>query len=84
MDRGRQYLVTTPAQSQSDVLHFFNQFAAFNTEQHGTPDRLLEYRMKVLHRFAAFTPQDTVLDIGCGDGKHLFELDARIGQGIGD
>ena len=83
MARGRQYLVTTPAESQSDVLHFFNQFAACNTEQHGTADRLLAYRMKILRRFAAFTPGDTVLDIGCGDGKHLFQLNGHIQRGIG-
>ena len=83
MTRGRQYLVTTPAESQADVLHFFNQFAAFNTEQHGTADRLLDYRMKILKQFASFNPEDIVLDIGCGDGKHLFELDKKIGKGIG-
>ena len=83
MVRGKQQLVTTPAQSQADVLHFFNHFAAYNVEHHGMPDRLLAYRMNILHRFAHFTPEDTVLDIGCGDGKHLFALDSYIKKGIG-
>lgn len=83
MIRGRKRLVTTQAKTQSDVLHFFNQFAAVNTEQHGTADRLLDYRMKILHRFAGFSQEDTVLDIGCGDGKHLFALNEQIKRGIG-
>lgn len=83
MARARQYLVTTPAQNQADALNFFDQFAAFNVEHHGTADRLLAYRMRILHRFARFTQEDVVLDIGCGDGKHLFELAGCIKKGIG-
>ena len=83
MIRSKPSLTTAPAQSQADVRHFFDSFAAFNTEQHGTADRLLDYRIKVLHQFAAFRTNDVVLDIGCGDGKHLFALDGKIARGIG-
>ena len=83
MIRSTRSLTTTPAYTQADVQQFFDSFAKFNTEQHGAPDRLMSYRLRVIDQFAAFSTRDVVLDIGCGDGKHLFALNGRIALGIG-
>lgn len=76
-------LQTTPASSTEDVRRFFDQFADQNFERHGHPDRLLRYRTRLLDRYANLKEQDIVLDIGCGNGNHLYALDGKFNQGIG-
>ncbi|MEZ4702477.1 MAG: class I SAM-dependent methyltransferase [Rhodothermales bacterium] len=79
----RARLQSTPVRSKADIQRFFDGFAEHNTEHHGAADRLLNYRLAVLAKHAAFRPSDTVLDIGCGNGHHLLALEGRIGRGIG-
>ena len=76
-------MTTPPAHTEHDIRRFFGRFAAHNTEKHGAPDRLMAYRMDLLHRYGQFKPTDVVLDVACGDGKHLFALDGHIREGIG-
>ena len=76
-------LKTTPARSIEDVRRFFDRFAAENYERHGAPARLLAYRVNLLKRYLRPAPHETVLDVGCGDGLHLFALDGEFGLGIG-
>lgn len=67
----------------AEVKAFFDAFAQENYERHGAADRLLAYRLACLERYAPFQSQETVLDVGCGDGNHLFALAPRIGKGLG-
>jgi 2-polyprenyl-6-hydroxyphenyl methylase/3-demethylubiquinone-9 3-methyltransferase len=39
--------------------------------------------MQQLHKMARLTPQDVVLDVGCGNGHHLFHIAPFIHYGIG-
>lgn len=72
-----------PVESIADVRTFFDRFAPHNTEQHGTTDTLLRYRVRLLRQHGRFASSDTVLDLGCGDGNHLRMLAPDICKGIG-
>jgi SAM-dependent methyltransferase len=76
-------LVTSDVRDHADVRAFFDRSAASYTEQHGPADRLLRYRTNLLHEAAQFRADDTVLEIGCGDGMHLFALADSFARGIG-
>ena len=83
MIRRTKPLVTTSVRTPDEIQAFFDRFAAFNEEHHGEADKLLAYRMQILNRYAQFSSSDRVLDVGCGNGKHLFALDGQIREGIG-
>ena len=76
-------LSTTPARNHDDVSGFFDASAAHYIEQHGPAARLLRYRVSLLRVAARFRPGDTVLEIGCGDGMHLFAMAGDFARGIG-
>jgi 2-polyprenyl-6-hydroxyphenyl methylase/3-demethylubiquinone-9 3-methyltransferase len=76
-------LKTTPSQDIEDIRRFFDAFAIFNGECHGPPDRLLQYRVALLKRYARIHHEDVVLDVGCGNGHHLFALNGAFRRGIG-
>ena len=76
-------LQTTPTHSLEDVRQFFDRFSEENFERHGRAGRLLKYRTRLLLRYASPQPDDTLLDLGCGNGNHLFALDGRFKEGIG-
>lgn len=73
----------TSVDSKADLRDFFDTLAADPAERHGPADALLQHRLCVLARHAQFSASDVVLDLGCGDGKHLKALTGRIGRGIG-
>jgi 2-polyprenyl-6-hydroxyphenyl methylase/3-demethylubiquinone-9 3-methyltransferase len=52
-------------------------------EAHGDADKLLKYRMSQLTSWANLRSDDVVLDVGCGNGHHLFFLAPLIARGIG-
>jgi len=76
-------LVTTPSRDHDDVRGFFDASAAEYREQHGDAARLLRYRVSLLRELAQFRGDETVLEIGCGDGMHLFAMADHFGRGIG-
>ena len=76
-------LKTRPAKSNADVAAFFDACAHSYEEQHGDAERLLRYRLDLLSDSAQFRVDDTVLEIGCGNGLHLIALAKRYGRGIG-
>ncbi|MFK7848646.1 MAG: class I SAM-dependent methyltransferase [Rhodothermales bacterium] len=76
-------LKTTPVSSVDDVRRFFDAFAQHNIEQHGKAAKLLNYRISLLKKYADFKYSDEVLDIGCGNGHHLFSLDGFFRSGTG-
>jgi|ERR1041384_1472984 2-polyprenyl-6-hydroxyphenyl methylase/3-demethylubiquinone-9 3-methyltransferase len=76
-------LVTTPVQSTADIKDFFDNCARAYSEQHGHPERLLNYRIALIKQYARPSNEEVVLDVGCGNGHHLFALAGDIGHGIG-
>ena len=76
-------LVTTQVRSSADIRDFFDDFAHAYSERHGHPDRLLNYRVGLIRRYAEPSRDDVALDIGCGNGHHLLALAGDIGRGTG-
>jgi SAM-dependent methyltransferase len=75
---------TTPSCSTTDVRYFFDRCASTGSpEQHGHPQRLLEYRLALVRNLARIRPSDVVLDVGCGNGHHLLALAPELARGIG-
>ncbi|MFQ6615637.1 MAG: class I SAM-dependent methyltransferase [Fidelibacterota bacterium] len=76
-------LTTTPVTTAEEVRVFFDRFAPDYSEQHGSPQRMLRFRLKLIKEWAHPGLEDVVLDLGCGTGHHLMALHPHIGQGIG-
>ncbi|HEV7370444.1 class I SAM-dependent methyltransferase [Arenibaculum sp.] len=77
---GWRRLRTRTVGGREDIRAHFDAFAPENVEQHGSPARLLAYRVGLLAEVARLRPGDTVLEIGCGDGIHLLALAERLGR----
>jgi 2-polyprenyl-6-hydroxyphenyl methylase/3-demethylubiquinone-9 3-methyltransferase len=77
-------LVTTPSYNTADIRSFFDQCASTGSpEQHGHPQRLLEYRLALVRNLARPRPAGVMLDLGCGNGHHLLALGPEVARGIG-
>src|SRR2546423_8884509 len=76
-------LVTTQVHSAADVREFFDNCAHAYSEQHGHPERLLNYRIALIRQYAELCNNDVVLDVGCGNGHHLLALAGEISSGMG-
>jgi len=77
-------VATTPSYNSTDIRSFFDGCAATGSpEQHGHPQRLLEYRLALVRNLARPRPADVVLDLGCGNGHHLLALGPEVAHGIG-
>jgi ubiquinone/menaquinone biosynthesis C-methylase UbiE len=75
---------TTPSRNIADIRSFFDRCASTGSpEQHGHPQRLLEYRLGLVRNLARIRPSDVVLDLGCGNGHHLLALAPEVARGIG-
>jgi ubiquinone/menaquinone biosynthesis C-methylase UbiE len=77
-------VVTTPSSNTRDIKSFFDRCASTGfPEEHGHPQRLLEYRLALVRGLARPRSTDVVLDLGCGNGHHLLALGPDIARGIG-
>ena len=76
-------LTITPIDGREGVRAFFDTQAADYREAHGDEARLLRYRLSIIRQHARFAPDAAVLEIGCGDGRHLFGIGADIGRSVG-
>jgi len=77
-------VLTTPSDNTTDIRSFFDQCASTGFhEEHGHPQRLLEYRLALVRKLAQPRPADVVLDLGCGHGHHLLALGPEVARGIG-
>ncbi len=59
---------------QDDVRSFFNHVAREYKDQHGSPKKLLEYRLSLICKLLGSCKKNSLLEVGCGTGIHLFEL----------
>src|SRR5215203_7000652 len=76
---GLRGVATTPSYNTTDVRSFFDQCASTGSpEQHGHPQRLLEYRLALVRNLARPRRTDVVLDLGCGHGHHLLALGPEV------
>ena len=77
-------VVTIPSYNTGDIRSFFDRCASTGSpEQHGHPQRLLEYRLALVRSLVRPRPTDVVLDLGCGNGHHLLALGPEVARGIG-
>lgn len=67
----------------ADVRSFFDACAASYQEQHGDAAKELAKRLSFLRSSIRAKPQDTVLEIGCGNGLHLRAMASDFRRGIG-
>ena len=82
--QSRGTVVTTSSCNTTDIRSFFDRCAATGfPEQHGSPQRLLEYRLALVRNLARPRRGDVVLDLGCGNGHHLLALGPEVARGIG-
>jgi SAM-dependent methyltransferase len=77
-------VTNTSVCNTTGIRSFFDQCAlAGLSEQHGHPQRLLEYRLALVRSHAQLRRADIVLDVGCGTGHHLLALTGEISRGLG-
>jgi ubiquinone/menaquinone biosynthesis C-methylase UbiE len=69
----------------ADVVRHFDALAKDYDEGHGDADRLLRYRLEVIHRaWDGLRIENTpLLEIGCGPGTHLLALTAGFSSAVG-
>ncbi|HET9246105.1 MAG TPA: class I SAM-dependent methyltransferase [Xanthobacteraceae bacterium] len=77
-------VATTPSYNTTDIRSYFDRCASTGApEEHGHPQRLLEYRLALARNLARPRVADVVLDLGCGNGHHLLALGPEVARGIG-
>lgn len=79
----KKILTTKMVSSQEEIKKFFDNNAYDYREQHGHPDKLLQKRIQLIMNTGNISSGDTVLDIGCGNGHHLFAIAGKIKRGVG-
>ena len=76
-------LHTTPAETSEDIRAFFDAIAPNYADAHGKADRALSDRLALIESLLAGTCRDTLVEIGCGTGLHLFPLAGSYQRVIG-
>ena len=76
-------LQTRFCEDEQAIRAFFEETAVEYQEMHGDPGKLLRYRMSLVTRHANLNRNKILLDLGCGNGHHLFYLSKQIKKGIG-
>jgi SAM-dependent methyltransferase len=82
-DGGVARLTTLTVTSPEDVIRFFDALAPAYMEAHGSADRLLSYRLRVIRRLLSGAPHGTLLEIGCGTAVHLLALADDFDRAVG-
>jgi len=65
------------------VRRFFDELAGRYGESHGDAARLLRYRLRLIRRLLDRVQRSCLLEIGCGNGLHLFPLANEFDRVIG-
>ena len=76
-------LKTRAIESQEDIRAFFDTLSTGYREAHGSHERLLHYRLRLIRGLLGDTARSCLVEIGCGNGLHLFPLAAEFDRTIG-
>jgi ubiquinone/menaquinone biosynthesis C-methylase UbiE len=76
-------LTTRIVRGADDVRSFFDALATDYRESHGNARRELERRLALIRRLIADVERSCLVEIGCGNGLHLFPLAADFGSLVG-
>lgn len=79
----RRPLQTRRVGSLAEVRQFFDAIAIRYRECHGAPDKLLDYRLRLIKSLLPPAGSLSLLEIGCGTGVHLFALSERFAHARG-
>jgi 2-polyprenyl-6-hydroxyphenyl methylase/3-demethylubiquinone-9 3-methyltransferase len=76
-------LKTRPVHSADEIRAFFDALAENYDESHGDARRLLRYRLALIRRLLHGVERSCLVEIGCGNGLHLFPLAGEFHAAIG-
>jgi 2-polyprenyl-6-hydroxyphenyl methylase/3-demethylubiquinone-9 3-methyltransferase len=76
-------LKTRPVDGADEVRAFFDALADEYRESHGDGGRLLRYRLSVIRRLLNGVGRACLVEIGCGNGLHLFPIAGEFRAAIG-
>ncbi|MGH8556917.1 MAG: class I SAM-dependent methyltransferase [Methylococcales bacterium] len=76
-------LKTRQIRNHHEALRFFDEIALDYRDLHGDPERLLRDRLALVRTLIGETKGQTLLEIGCGTGTHLFALANQFARVIG-
>lgn len=71
-----------PVAGLADLRRHFDAEARYR-EAHGDEAALLAYRVGLLRDLLDLRPQHRLLEVGCGDGRHLLALAPFVGSAVG-
>lgn len=74
---------TNPIENSKQVQCFFDEIALGYQDTHGTPKESLEYRLSIIRSLLDSDKSESLLEIGCGTGMHLFPLSDKFARVIG-
>lgn len=76
-------LRTKTIESPDEIRAFFDALSDDYREAHGSQERLLDYRLRLIRRLLRDTARSCLVEIGCGNGLHLFPLAGEFERAIG-
>jgi 2-polyprenyl-6-hydroxyphenyl methylase/3-demethylubiquinone-9 3-methyltransferase len=76
-------LRTLLVRDADDVRRFFDGLADAYRDSHGDADRLLRYRLRLIRTLLRGAGRSCLVEIGCGNGLHLFALASDFDNAIG-
>jgi 2-polyprenyl-6-hydroxyphenyl methylase/3-demethylubiquinone-9 3-methyltransferase len=76
-------LRTLQVSSAEDVRGFFDALADGYRDSHGDADMLLRERLRLIQKLLRGVRRSCLVEIGCGNGLHLFPLAGAFEEAIG-
>ena len=76
-------LITRTVRGNEELTQFFDETARDYRDLHGPPEKLLQYRLAIIRPLIAGANSESLLEIGCGTGIHLFALADQFTRVIG-
>jgi ubiquinone/menaquinone biosynthesis C-methylase UbiE len=76
-------LETRAVRDAGEIRDFFDALADDYRESHGEAGPLLRYRLRLIRRLLKDVERSCLVEIGCGNGLHLFPLAAEFDTAIG-
>lgn len=76
-------LQTTLVKSSEEIRAFFDAIAPNYADSHGPAAPSLRYRLSLIESLLSGTERNTLVEIGCGTGLHLFPLSEKYQHTIG-